>query len=304
VIFKVIGTSRIEAMMNLKLFVISVALFISACQPGISRLRQDRSLFGKGKSMGRVDSRLKEASGLICSLKNNGMLWVVNDGGNDPSLFLINALDARIVKEFPLKIPNRDWEALTVFYDSASKKSFLFIGDIGDNMESKKSKVIYWLEEPDSSNCFDGTIHSLKINLESPADMETMMVDPKSGDLFLFSKRADSITVYSVKAPFETSEVVPSELQKIPFTYVVDATISARGEELLMKDYKNVFYWKRHPGQSIIEALSEPSTVVSYKREIQGEALCFDADSKGFFTLSESWFFKRAKLFYYERREK
>ncbi|MCH8922641.1 MAG: tandem-95 repeat protein, partial [Planctomycetes bacterium] len=64
--------------------------------------------------------------------------------------------------------------------------------------------------------------------------------------------------------------------------------VSPDGSEILVKNYQNVFYYRREPGQSIAEALIgvEP-IVVPYVVESKGEGVTFDPATGGYFTINE-----------------
>lgn len=167
-----------------------------SCQPGISRLSQAAMQFEKGRSMGRVDKKVKEVSGIACSVSNPGMIWAINDGGNEPNLYLLNK-KGKVKMECTLPVVNRDWEAMGVVYDSTRHTPVIYIGDIGDNAANNKEKIIYWLDEPifDSNQKSVSSIRKTVIELKQSMDMESMFVDPVNNELMLFSKREDSIGI-------------------------------------------------------------------------------------------------------------
>lgn len=80
-----------------------------------------------------LDEQLKETSALACI---NDRLWTINDSGNSAEIFQIDN-QGQITKRIDLKVPNRDWEALSAV------GSTLFIADIGDNAGSRHELVLY-----------------------------------------------------------------------------------------------------------------------------------------------------------------
>jgi hypothetical protein len=91
-------------------------------------------------------------------------------------------------------------------------------------------------------------------------------------------------------------------MTNLPFTFIVDASISLDGREIVLKDYRNIYYWKRNTNTSVVKTLSAKPLILPYKRELQGESICFTPDQEGYYTVSESIFFKRARLFFYKRK--
>ena len=59
---------------------------------------------------------------------------------------------------------------------------------------------------------------------------------------------------------------------------------------VLLKNYDSIFYWKRIKGEHIYETLKRNATIIPYQRESQGEAICFDHDNMGVYTVSENKF--------------
>lgn len=83
---------------------------------------------------GSFDADLQEISGLQFI---KGKLYAQNDGGNPPKIFLIDTF-ANIIKSYDTDGVNVDWEDL-----ASDGDSLLFIGDIGNNDNSRKNLKIY-----------------------------------------------------------------------------------------------------------------------------------------------------------------
>ena len=79
--------------------------------------------------------------------------------------------------------------------------------------------------------------------------------------------------------------------------------MSLEYSEILLKNYDAIFYWQRNPGESIIDCLLREHELLYYKPEPQGESICWDNASNGFYTLSEKSWAEEQVLFYYKRAE-
>ena len=68
------------------------------------------------KLIGRVnDRRIKEASGLVASRKNKGVLWTHNDSGDRARVFAISTEDGHVLHELSVRGAGaRDWEDLAL----------------------------------------------------------------------------------------------------------------------------------------------------------------------------------------------
>lgn len=92
--------------------------------------------FAQQSRIARLPKELKEISGL--ENYSDSLLFAINDGGNEPCVYLIN-LEGKIVKTITLDITNNDWEDIAI----DEKKEFLYIGDVGNNANTRKDLCIY-----------------------------------------------------------------------------------------------------------------------------------------------------------------
>ena len=100
--------------------------------------------------LGRFDARaIPEASGIVKSRRFAGIFWVHNDSGHRPELFAVRR-DGRIVRRFPLAIPNLDWEDIAI-----DDQGHLYLGDIGNNTGLLRVRTIYRIDEPDPTSAED-----------------------------------------------------------------------------------------------------------------------------------------------------
>jgi hypothetical protein len=264
---------------------------------------QNERLFSKGINKGIIDVRLMEASGLVESIANPGYLWSLNDSGNPAEVFLIDTL-ARIRMVCKLKVKNRDWEDIALGAGPIDGKKYIYVADIGDNLGRYDYKYIYRFEEPSLKEGAKQTIlqfDTLVIKLPGKnRDSETLMIDPTNDDLYIISKREKNVHVYLQHYPYPDT-LQPADVLEIPFTRIVAGSISQDAQEVLLKDYENIYYWKRSGEKSLTELLAKTPIELSYKPEAQGESICWNHDASGYYTLSESHEGKIAQLKFYKR---
>jgi hypothetical protein len=287
----------------MKYFIIVLTcLVVGSCQEKKSANSQ---LFAKGKSLGQVVKRLEEASGLVESIAQPNHFWTLNDSGHPAEVFLIDT-NAQIKLVCKLKgIENRDFEDIALAIDPREGKRYVYAADIGDNLEKFKVKLIYRFEEPTLATGAEMTItkfDTIKVVLEDRVrDTEAIMIEPKTNDLYLVSKREDSVRLYQVKYPFTRDTLTAIWVAILPFHKIVAASISADGNEVLMKDYDRVYYWKASNNLDLEKLLMTKPIELAYERERQGEAICWARDGKGFYTLSEAVRGEMGRLLYYKR---
>jgi len=286
---------------------IAFALLILGCTAcSKNPVGAQAELFTFGEPLAEANKKnLDEASGLAASINTPGDLWTLNDSGNGAEIFLIDQkADIKLVCRLK-GIKNRDWEDIAVG-PGPEGKSFIYVADIGDNTAQYPLKYIYRFEEPTLTPGIEeieiSAIDQITFKLpERQKDTECLLLDPKTKDLYVVSKREMPVFLYQLKYPYSTTDTLTAiQLTSIPVSNVSAGSISADGKEILLKNYDHVFYWKING--SIEETLKETPTRLPYKPEPQGEAIAWARDGSGFFTISETVIGKRSYLFFYKRK--
>lgn len=203
-------------------------------------------------------------------------------------------------------IKNRDWEDIAVGAGPNPSKKYLYVADIGDNNAVYPFKYIYRFEEPSLSNGSEQTVSNVeKIVVALPdgkRDSETIMIDPTTNDLYVLSKREDSVRVYLSPYPLTSDTLRPKEVLRMPRTQIVSGSISNDAQQVLLKNYNKIYYWKRAGERTLTELLSKKPEELPYDPENQGETICWNNEGTGFYTLSESPDVgPRAQLRYYKK---
>jgi hypothetical protein len=278
-----------------------------------SSVKEDPNFFefNKATKLAELDNeKLGEVSGLASSLKNQNYLWTHNDSGNEPEVYLID--DSLTIKlTCRLKgIENRDWEDIAVGPGPDINTSYVYVGDIGDNVGRYNYKMIYRFEEPNLESIdtnfievqnFDTIVFSLP---DERKDTETLMVDPKTKDIFVISKREKPVIVYRIMNPEKSDTTQAAKVAWFNREYIVAGAISPDGNELLLKNMDNVYYWKLEQGEQVADVFKREPKVLFYKKESQGEAIAFKYDGSGYYTLSELVMGEKSFLRFYSRKTK
>ncbi len=284
------------------IFLLLITLFSNCKEKGA----EQSNLFAKAISLGSVDDRLLEASGLVESIANPKHFWTLNDSGNPAEVFLIDQnASIKLVCKLA-NIENRDFEDIAIGAGPEEGKNYIYVADIGDNLEKFGTKLIYRFEEPtlplNEGELLITQFDTIQIRLpDKIRDTETIMIDPITSDMYMVSKREDSVRLYSVHFPFEKNIIEAQFLVMLPFHKIVAGSISTHGSEVLLKDYEQVYYWKNSSGLSLPKLLQTTPKVLVYDREPQGESICWDRDGSGYYTLSEKVKDKNGKLLFYKR---
>ncbi len=253
------------------------------------------------------EKRLSEISGIAASVTNPGLFWVHNDSGGEPEVYLINK-SLEIVLTCRLEgIENRDWEDITIGPGPEPGKHYLYVGEIGDNEARFQYKMIYRFEEPVLGeeaeikvSSFDTIVFSLE---DRRKDTETLLIDPATNALYIFSKREEPVWIYELENPAQTADtLIAKKLFSLPLTQLVGGDVSPDGKSILLKNYEHIYYWSSDTAKPIKEILKSEFSEVPYELEPQGEALTWARDQSGFYTLSEKNVGKDTFFYFYGRK--
>lgn len=260
------------------------------------------------------DKEMDETSGIAASGLNKGIYYVHNDSGDTSRFFAITP-DGRLKSviyfkgDASIQYGVEDCEDIAVGPGPVKGKSYVYMGDIGDNHGWRSHITVYRMEEQKS--WAGGKDSILKVNAvpvhfrypDSPRDAETLMIDPIEKLFYIVSKRSDSVTVYTAPLSYKANDTVTlTKRTKLyfngfrPFKWITAGDISKDGQQILLKDYVKVYYWRRENNEPIWKAMQRKPQELPYQQEKQGEAIGFTPDGKGYYTTSEGVF---APIYYY-----
>lgn len=254
-----------------------------------------------------ADDELVEASGLIVSRRDPEILWTHNDSGDTARLFALDR-DGAALGTWSFDLPDSDWEDLAWGTDPDTQAPLLFIGDTGDNSGARESLKVYILEEPvvdRSAGPIDTVVTSWKtltLHTPEPVNVDSLFVDPVTGDLFLLSDDTTSEVpgpAYLLRkpAPHLDGEEVTLEVagqlafggESLPGDAVATgADTSPDGDRIVVRTREEAWLWMRDGSQSVSEALlgGAPCPVPLPVQPL-GESVAFDIRDGGLLTVSE-----------------
>ncbi len=278
--------------------------------------------FRSGVVTGQVASaEIAEASGVVVSRHDEDVLWVHNDSGGVARLFAMKTDGTDLGTYNILGATATDWE------DIAADDSYLYLGDIGDNGFVRESISVFRIAEPEVSAeqapvSVDVTdVETLELVYPGGAkNAETLLVDPASDDIYIVTKETDNNMVYRAAAPHPwdggqaTLELVVDEL---PFAKanalelyggeVTGGDVSLSGDAIIIRSYWRAYWWRRPAGSELWEAFSGEACKVPVPSAVvdgQGEAIGFDLDGRGYYTLPEQTVgFPAIRIRYFERTD-
>lgn len=263
------------------------------------------SYTGPGVTGALANQEVDEASGLVASRRNPGILWTHNDSGNSNRVYAVGR-DGSDLGTFILSgATNVDWEDIAIGRGPDPGVEYLYVGDIGDNLNIRPTVRVYRVSEPavmfgvPSGMATLGAVLTLTLAYpDGPRDAETLMVDV-NGDLYIVSKRVTAHgRVYRAAYPQATSGVIEMEyVGEIPWGAVNGAggatggDIAPDGSAIVVRRGSQyspaATLWRREPGESIAQAIARAGCDVTLPSEPQGEAIAFSPDDLSLYTVSE-----------------
>lgn len=271
---------------------VSLLPWVSSCA-----LAARSTEFAPGRQAGIVQSDLiREASGIVASRQNPGVVWVHNDSGDSARIFAITDRGEFLGTYTITGASARDWEDIAVGPGPDPNRQYLYIGDIGDNQAVYPEVVVYRLPEPkvDLKTAFGSMASEPAEAIEftypgGPRDAETLLVDPLTRDILIVTKRELLSKVYLAAYPQSTTQ--PTELKQVaslPWGFAVAGDVSPDGRRVIVRSMFGASLWVRPVGEPLWKAFSGGQVRLPLLHERQGEGICFDANGEGYFTIGET----------------
>jgi hypothetical protein len=212
----------------------------------------------------RARADLDESSALVMSSTDPGVLFTINDSGNEPVLFAIDTAGVDRGAWRVRQATNVDWEALAVGpCRRVGATRCLYIGDVGDNEGAHGTRTIYRVPEPRARDAaYVGSLTAERLTFTYPDrrhDVEAMYVAP-DGDVVLITKRPlrtlfrhlRPALVFRLPAGAWTSKrsvvaVLDDSLSVVPgsspLRLITDASISPDASHLSVRTYSQLFIY-------------------------------------------------------------
>ncbi len=252
--------------------------------------------------VGAAPTGLTEASGLAASRAHAGVLWSHDDSGGAPEVFALGVDGSDQGSVSVSGAPAVDWEDIALLPGRDGGADRLVIGDIGDNPEAGERDtvparlVIVDEPAPPGAGATGATGPATVVAVAYPdgaRDAETVLADPRTGDVFVVSKQWDGAATGVYRVPSLTaSGATPVTMERVASVggdaiLATGGDVSPDGSIIALRTYPDVRLWDRGPDETVAQALARPPTCTLPVVERQGEAVAFTADGRGFVTISE-----------------
>jgi hypothetical protein len=239
---------------------------------------------------------LVETSGIAESRENDGLIWAHNDSGGNPELFAVGMDGSDRGRWAVPGATAVDWEDMARGHGDQGVDR-LYMADIGDNSAQRANVVVYRGTEPEvPAGAAGGTLADVEAltltYADGPRDAETLLADPVSGDLLVVSKQlAGRSGVYRIPAGAEPGGTITmarvADVGVDEATLVTGGDVSLDGSVVALRTYTSVLLFPRADDETVSDALAGTPCPAPAPVEVQGEALAFDPDGRGYVTIAE-----------------
>ena len=253
------------------------------------------SSFANGVSQGTVTApAIVEASGLIASPDNPGVLWTENDSNNPNTIYALDT-SGHLLGTYTLTgAVNTDWEDISIGPGPEPGVNYIYLANSATGSSSVLVRVpeptVYASQQVGSPVTKSITGSQTQTFLWPAADAEAMFVDRQNGDIYFGSKEAGHSNFYRATQAQFTGSGTPSATfaATVGLDTANGASISPDGKQILVRNQSTqgkLFH--RTAGQSISQALASTADAIPLKIEPNPEAITFDSDGVDYFTISE-----------------
>jgi hypothetical protein len=235
------------------------------------------------------DLSIDESSGLAASPTVENRFYTHNDSGDSARYFRFDAsgkVDAVVRLEGAEAI---DWEDMASA--SIDGKSYLYFGDIGDNQSRRPFVTIYRVAEPVGNEI---SVRAERMDVtysDKPHNAETLLVDPKSGEIQIVTKVSSGPAQIFSAGPFAAGK---KEMKLIGEVTISSALREARlitggswspcGGFVVLRTYLGAY---EYPLGSSRDWWGKTPTRIRTNLEMQGEAITYSKDGSFLLTSSE-----------------
>ena len=295
--------------------IFTVLLAVSAQNVGIQGLAE--APYGKAERTGVIaHPSITEASGIAASYRNRNVLWVVNDGGDVPTLYALLPHGQTLGNFRVSNAANIDWEDLATFRHRDI--DYLMIADFGDNDARREFCTLYIVKEPALNDVAPKTTGTLdlvwKIDFQyedGPRDSEGLAVDIVQKRILILTKRTNPPQLYEL--PFKEHRAEPrmlarrvTVLKHIPPPTAEDMQdaygpyrsqptsmdLSPDGTTLVVLTYKHAYCYQRQNHQQWQDVFAAPPQLIPLPHPNTGElkqreAICIDPRTGALYVTTE-----------------
>lgn len=228
-----------------------------------------------------ADPRFSEISGMTPSIRHQNVLWLHNDSGGGPRIFAVDATTCETRATLTIKGARaRDFESIASGRDERGRP-VLWLGDIGDNLDSWDAVEILQIREPKRLRSRQVFADAFAFTYaDRPHNAEAILAAPRKGRLWIVTKQLAHGSLYRLPAPLRPGVVNVAKKIQVEGGLITDGAVSPLGDRYVLRDYVDaVIYDGLPPGREVAR--------IRLPYQTQGEAISWSADGRSLLVTSE-----------------
>jgi len=309
------SNKTIAKFIGLVILIAAVSVLAISCSRGAAEdgdnlnATESSAEWSKPVIVGRIESRdVRESSGIAASPCQPGVFWTHNDSGDDAYIFAMSETGKDLGTYRVANAQNDDWEDIASYKDTDGT-CYLYISDTGNNKLERSELHVYRVKEPTISNSGSPSDEEDAIQTEpaqlakfkyqdTPHNAETLMVNPKTGDVYVLTKRLDGPSlVFKFKPNFGQTVIAEKvgevSVPAVPNGLLTGGSISPDAKRVIICDYSGG-YELAVPSSTFDDVWKSKPVKVDLGERKHGEAITFTADGKAVIGTNEG---KKAEIF-------
>ena len=244
------------------------------------------------------DPRIAESSGIVASTRRDDIVFTHNDSGDTARFFAVDRHGCTVGVFSAPGVKATDWEDM-----ARGPGGSLWLGDIGDNDARRSEIAVHRFGEPEVGPGTGGgecppapeealAPSSYRLRYEDgPHDAETLLVDPRTSQVFVITKSFTAGALYAAPNPLNADDV--NVLRKVAGVgtpgFATAGDISADGRKVAVRGYGDIFV-RAIPNGNLAAAFAPGATAERLEAPDngrQGEGLGFTRTGRDLLTSAE-----------------
>jgi len=241
--------------------------------------------------------QINESSGLACSRRRPGRFWTHNDSGDDAKLYLFDSKGRDLGSCLLEGVRAYDWEDVCSF--QADGKSYLLVGDVGNNGRASGVQMLHLIEEPDVDPGQGLRVRRVPVVRtiyysyeDDHRNCEALAVDPTDKTILFVAKEPGTrCQAYAMAWPKRPTDPPTALTARVIATLAIPSAtamdVSPDGRRAVVLTYANAYEYTRRPNEDWGKAFSRPPREIAMPVREQGESICYGPDGKTLYLTSE-----------------
>lgn len=227
------------------------------------------------------DSRFTEISGMTYSQRHPGVIYLHNDSSGGPRIYAVDARTCRTRATLTLAgAQARDLEAIGSGRD-AKGRPILWVGDIGDNLDSWSEVRLLRVREPKVLRDRTLKVRTYRFTYEDrPHNAEALVTDPRSSRVWVVTKQSARGSIYALPDRMSAGRVNIARRVGPAGAFVTDGSMSPDGTRFALRDYVDAEVFAGLPPGRALGTVYLPI-------QLQGEAITWTSDGAALLVASE-----------------